>query len=122
MVVNCGDKTVNLTTRELLEDERLSELTERTGDCCGSSCVDQAFLDFVGEIVGKSAIESVRKIHYGQLQYFVQEFCKRVKIPFTGNEKSLQHEFDLEALLPVIKQYVKGEEKNKLEKELEWNI
>ncbi|CAB5380780.1 unnamed protein product [Rhizophagus irregularis] len=35
MIVDCGGGTVDLTTRELLEDKRLSELTERTGDCCG---------------------------------------------------------------------------------------
>src|SRR3954470_10360456 len=102
MVVDCGGGTVDLTTRELLEDKRLSELTERTGDYCGSSCIDKAFLDFVGEKVGKSAIESVKKNHYGQLQYFVQEFCRQVKIPFTENNKDVLHSFELDSLLPAI--------------------
>jgi hypothetical protein len=123
MVVDCGDNTVDLTTFELLEDEKLSAIKERTGDYCGSCCVDQAFLKFVGEIVGTSAIESMKNNHHDQLQYFVQEFCKCVKIPFTGIKEDFQEpiEFDLEEMLPAIQQYVKEEEKRKLE-ESEWLI
>ncbi|RGB33504.1 hypothetical protein C1646_704289, partial [Rhizophagus diaphanus] len=122
MIVDCGGGTVDLTTRELLEDERLSEITERSGDYCGSSFIDQAFLEFVEEKVGKTAIESVKNNHYSQLQYFVQVFCKQVKIPFTGVDDSNPGEdLDLEELLPAIQQYVEGEEKNRMEEE-EWVI
>jgi len=122
MVIDCGGGTVDLTTRELLENDRLSELTERTGDFCGSCRIDQEFVEFVGEKVGKSAINSVKNNHYGQLQYFVQEFCKRVKIPFTGNEQDFQpFEVELDVLLPIIKQYVKGAERDKLIKD-EWSF
>jgi hypothetical protein len=121
MIVDCGGGTVDLTTRELLEDKRLSELTERTGDYCGSSRIDEAYLEFVGEKVGKSAIESVKKNHYGQLQYFVQEFCKCVKIPFAGNDKDVQHSIELDVLLPELKRYVKEGEKKKLD-DSEWVI
>ncbi|PKY42803.1 actin-like ATPase domain-containing protein [Rhizophagus irregularis] len=124
MIVDCGGGTVDLTTCELLKDKRLSELTERTGDCCGSSRIDEAFIEFIGEKVGKSVIESIRKNHYNQLQYFVQEFCKQVKIPFTGNDKDVQHFIELDVLLPQIKDYVK--EINEKEREIlvksEWQI
>ncbi|GBC02581.1 hypothetical protein RclHR1_00470011 [Rhizophagus clarus] len=120
MVVDCGKSTVDLTTRELLEDERLSEITDRTGDFCGSSSIDQAFLNIVEEKVGKSAIESVKNDHYFQFQYFVEEFCKEVKIPFTGvNDET--GTLDLESSLPAIKKYIRGEEKNRMEEE-EWLI
>lgn len=123
MIVDCGGGTVDLTTRELLVEERLSEITERTGDYCGSSFIDQAFIKFVEEIVGKSAIESVKNNHYSQLQYCVQEFCKQIKISFTGEKDASKppSELDLEELLPAIKQYVKGEEKNRMEN-VEWVI
>ncbi|GES97267.1 hypothetical protein GLOIN_2v1881619 [Rhizophagus clarus] len=123
MVVDCGGGTVDLTTRELLEDESLSEITLRTGDFCGSSFIDQAFLKFVEKKVGESAIESVKNDHYGQLQYLVQEFCKEAKLKFTGIKDVSKPplEFDLEVSLPAILQYVKGEEKKKMEKE-EWII
>ena len=64
-------------------------------------------------------MESIKKDHYGQLQYIVQDFCRSVKIPFTGKEEDFRtFEVDLD-LVPVIKQYVKGKEKKELEK-IEW--
>ncbi|GES97262.1 hypothetical protein GLOIN_2v1783294 [Rhizophagus clarus] len=114
MIVDCGGGTVDLTMRELLEDRRLSEMTERTGDCCGSSRIDEAYLELVGEKVGKSVIDSIRKNHYGQLQYFVQEFCEQAKIPFTGTEKDTQFAYELDVVLPAIKDYVKKGEREKL--------
>jgi hypothetical protein len=47
MVVECGGGTVDLTTRRLLRDNKLSEITERTGDFCGGSYIDQEFLKFL---------------------------------------------------------------------------
>ncbi|CAB4473679.1 unnamed protein product [Rhizophagus irregularis] len=47
MVVDCGGGTVDLTTRKLLQDNKLSEITERTGDFCGGSYVDREFLKFL---------------------------------------------------------------------------
>ena len=95
MVVDCGGGTVDLTTRQLLEDERLSEVTERCGDYCGGSFVDIEFLKFIGQKVGSSALRLVRDEHYNQLQYMVQEFCRTVKTKFTG-VKSEFKTFDLE--------------------------
>jgi len=84
MIVDCGGGTVDLTTHRLLEDDKLDEIVVRKGDSCGGSFVDEEFLSFIGKKVGNSALEEFRKDHYGQLQYLVQEFCRRVKIPFTG--------------------------------------
>ncbi|GES81265.1 hypothetical protein GLOIN_2v1030945 [Rhizophagus clarus] len=47
MIVDCGGGTVDLTTRKLLQNERLSEITERTGDFCGGSYVDREFIKFL---------------------------------------------------------------------------
>jgi molecular chaperone DnaK (HSP70) len=96
MIVDCGGGTVDLTTRKLLEGDKLEEVTEREGDFCGGSFVDDEFLKFIGEKVGESALKLVRKNHYSQLQYLVQDFCRRVKTQFTGQESHAQtHEFDL---------------------------
>jgi molecular chaperone DnaK (HSP70) len=90
MVVDCGGGTVDLTTRQLLKDERLSEITERTGDYCGGSYVDKEFIKFLERKVGSSAIKLVEEKQYGQLQYVVQEFCRLAKIRFTGNRSDFQ--------------------------------
>jgi len=122
MVVDCGGGTVDLTTRELLDGNKLSEITERKGYHCGSSFVDKAFLNFIGEIVGSSVIEQMKKNHCCQLQYIVQEFCKEQKFPFTGNKNDEEepYKFDLDGI-PVMKNYVKGEKRNLLEK-TDWEI
>ncbi|CAJ0750341.1 9258_t:CDS:2, partial [Entrophospora sp. SA101] len=44
MVVDCGGGTVDLTVRKLLSKNKLSEITERSGDLCGSTYVDDEFI------------------------------------------------------------------------------
>ncbi|CAG8503839.1 32560_t:CDS:2, partial [Racocetra persica] len=122
MIVDCGGGTVDLTTRELLENNRLGEITERSGDFCGGTYVDKEFIKFLKRRVGDSAISLLHENHYGQLQYMVQEFCRRVKLPFTGNKKDFKtFELDIEEVCPVLKQYVSETTKIKLDKD-DWII
>jgi hypothetical protein len=89
-----------LTTRKLLEDQKLGEVTERKGDYCGGSFVDDEFIKFLGYKVGPSAINLLKDKHYRQLNYMVQEFCRRVKFSFTGQRKDFKSfELDLEGKL-----------------------
>ncbi|CAB4434885.1 unnamed protein product [Rhizophagus irregularis] len=89
MVVDCGGGTVDLTTRKLLEGNKLGEKIKRKGGYCGGSFVDDEFIEFIS----------------------LQEFCRRIKFPFTGKEADFKpFNLDLEDLCPVIKQYVKGSE------------
>ncbi|CAB5380776.1 unnamed protein product [Rhizophagus irregularis] len=78
MIVDCGGGTVDLTTRELLEDERLSEITERSGDYCGSSFIDQAFLEIkeeFGEIVPNISVppQPITSVVKGGVLYGLKE-------------------------------------------------
>ncbi|CAG8505058.1 9399_t:CDS:2 [Funneliformis mosseae] len=122
MTVDCGGGTVDLTTRQFLFDNALGEVTERTGDFCGSSYVDQEFIKFLEQKVGKSAIELLKKNHYRQLQCLIQEFCKKFKLPFTGYEKDFKFtEIDLGDHCPELKQYCKDDVFMEME-ELDWLI
>ncbi len=63
------------------------------------------------------------KNHYAQLQYVVQEFCMKAKIPFTGIQEDYQSRpfsLDLDEY-ELIKHYIKEEEREKLEID-EWLI
>ncbi|GES97296.1 hypothetical protein GLOIN_2v1884551 [Rhizophagus clarus] len=94
MVVDCGGGTVDLTTRQLLEEHR----------------------------VGASAIKLVRDNHYGQLQFMVQEFCRMVKMKFTGNQSEFETvELELDEMCPILKQYCKGDYLRHNE-DVEWSI
>ncbi|RGB35333.1 hypothetical protein C1646_759505 [Rhizophagus diaphanus] len=48
MIVDCDGDTIDLTTRQLLDGNNMSEVTERTGDNFGSSFIDQEFVKFLG--------------------------------------------------------------------------
>ncbi|CAG8602704.1 16306_t:CDS:2 [Funneliformis mosseae] len=122
LIVDCGGGTVDLTTRQLLSNERLGEKTIRTGGFCGGIYVDRGFLAFIGEKVGPSVMQILQESHYGQLQYMVQEFCKKVKLLFTGYREDYKtFDMDLDEVCPVVKQYVTGSKLDKLEED-EWIV
>src|SRR3954466_10213118 len=97
MIVDCGGGTVDLTTRKLLEDQKLGEITEAKGYYYGGSFVDDKFIEFLSSKVGPSAVDQLREKNYSRLQYMVQEFCRRVKFPFNGQKENFkQFVLDLE--------------------------
>ncbi|CAG8506950.1 24861_t:CDS:2 [Racocetra persica] len=109
MVVDSGGGTVDITTMKLLVGGKLSEKIESKGDYCGGSYVDQEFLKFLAEKVGESTIEVLKEFHYGQIQYVIHVFRKRIKHKFTGNpEDFTDFDLDLEELCPAMKKYVKN--------------
>jgi molecular chaperone DnaK (HSP70) len=123
MIVDCGGGTVDLTTRKLngIKPLQLGEVTERIGDFCGSTFIDRFFIDFLRERLGTRAIDLLIENHYGQLQYMVQEFCRRVKEPFTGDNTEFRYDLDIEENAPVLLQYVSGEVREIMEED-EWLI
>src|SRR6266498_2155494 len=121
MVVDCGGGTVDLTTRKLLDENQLGEVTERAGDFCGSTFIDKEFIELLKREVGNSAVDLLKERHYGKLQYLVQEFCQHAKLPFTGDDPDFSCEMDLEEIAPALVQYVTGSEKDLME-EKEWII
>ncbi|CAG8551071.1 1869_t:CDS:2, partial [Dentiscutata erythropus] len=122
LIVDCGGGTVDLTTRTLLPSMKLGEITERSGDLCGSSYVDREFLKFLGRKLGFAAMKKLKENHYGQMQYLVQQFCSRVKFSFNGNPNEYTpKELDIERICPALMQYVTGQAKDQME-DAEWLI
>ncbi|RIA97903.1 hypothetical protein C1645_732031 [Glomus cerebriforme] len=122
MVVDCGGGTVDLTMRKLLKDNKLSEITERSGDFCGGSYVDRKFLKFLNRKLGESTMNSFRENNYGQMQYMIQQFCQKLKFHFTGNQSDFDpFEFDIEEICPVLKQYCEDDIKETMEDD-DWII
>ncbi|CAG8594362.1 18090_t:CDS:2 [Acaulospora morrowiae] len=122
LTVDVGGGTVDLTKRKMLDGYKLDEITESTGDFCGGSFVDKEFINFIEGKIGDKAILLFKRNNYGQFQYLVQEFCKRIKIPFTGNPEDFkEYELDIEEVCPALKQYVHGLERTILEYD-EWII
>ena len=120
MIVDCGGGTVDLTTRKLIGVKRLSEITERIGDFCGSTFIDKEFVEFLRRKLGTRAIDLLIENHYGQFQYLVQDFCRRAKIPFSGDMEFL-YQLDIEENAPILMQIV-SEEIREIMEEKEWSI
>ncbi|CAG8843527.1 22619_t:CDS:2, partial [Gigaspora margarita] len=53
LMCDCGGGTVDLTSRNVLNDGTLGEITERTGGLCGSTFVDKQFRIFLEQKLGK---------------------------------------------------------------------
>ncbi|CAB4438808.1 unnamed protein product [Rhizophagus irregularis] len=120
-VADCGGGTVDLTLRKLLPENKLSEITERVGDLCGSTFVDKEFLHWLGRKVGFQAIAKLKTDNYGQMQYLVQRFfCTRIKFKFSGDKKDYRTlKLNLQQFCPSFPQYVVDEIKEQME-EVGW--
>jgi len=124
MIVDCGGGAVDLTTRKLngIEPLQLGEVTERIGDFCGSTFIDRLFINFLRGKLGTRGIDLLIDHHYGQLQYMVQEFCNRIKLPFTGDQIDYRtYELYIERFAPKLLRYVEGKAKYEMERS-EWII
>lgn len=120
MIVDCGGGTVDLTTRKIV-GRSVGEITERSGDYCGSSFVDQAFLEHLKTILGPVAINKLRENHYKQLQYMVQKFCRQAKFLFTGDDKKFHYELDILDTARDLQKYVTGDTEELMESK-QWLI
>ncbi|CAG8510555.1 1048_t:CDS:10 [Ambispora gerdemannii] len=123
MIVDCGGGTVDLTTRTLLPGKKISEVTVRTGDYCGSTYVDKEFLKFLSKNIGMQTVLNLKNNHYNQLQYLVQDFfVRQIKILFTGDRNDYRPKtLDIEEYCPAALQYVNPLMRPKLEED-QWQI
>src|SRR2546421_7496488 len=122
MIVDCGGGTVDLTTRKLLNDRQLGEITERAGDFCGSTFIDAEFIKYLRKRLGDKPMDLLRDNNYGQMQYLIQQFCKSGKIPFTGENQDFLCELDIQDTVPVLKQYITDDNVRKILDDDEWVI
>jgi molecular chaperone DnaK (HSP70) len=122
MIVDCGGGTVDLTIRKSLNDKQLGEITERTGDFCGSTFIDTEFIKYLRKKLGDRPIDLLKENHYGQMQYMIQQFCKNGKIPFTGDDPNFLYEFDIQDTVPILKQYVTDNHIREALEDEEWVI
>ncbi|CAG8813272.1 42791_t:CDS:2, partial [Gigaspora margarita] len=123
LVVDCSGGTVDLTVRKLLSDDRIAETTERTGDFCSGTYVDDEFLKVLENRVSKFAMRMLKEKYYDQINYMIHKyFCPEIEILFTSKRSEFKDiELDIEKKCPVLKQYITGPERYKLEEE-KWII
>src|SRR4051812_12236221 len=122
MIVDCGGGTVDLTTRKLLNNDQLAEMTERSGGLCGSTFIDDEFIKYLRKKLGDEPMDLLKDNNYGQMQYLIQQFIKNCKIPFTGDNPEFSYDFDIQYAAPILKQYVTDVKIRKTLEKDEWVI
>ncbi|CAJ0758610.1 17136_t:CDS:2 [Entrophospora sp. SA101] len=117
MVVDCGGGTVDLTTRKLATSDTLSEVSERTGDFCGSTYVDDEFITFLKNELGSKAMSDFKENHYDEYQYLIHHFfCPEIKFGFDGDSFDAT-DLDIGRFCPALKDYITKDISDKLRKE-----
>src|ERR1043165_1432895 len=107
LIVDCGGITVNLTTCHFEDKFQLDKITKHFD--CGSTSIDKEFIEFLRKKLGTHTIDLFIENHSDQFQYLVQNFCRRIKIPFTGDDTVFSYELDIEEIAPSLKQYLVSE-------------
>ncbi|CAG8539852.1 5874_t:CDS:2, partial [Paraglomus occultum] len=122
LVVTCGGETVQLTVRQLMENDKLRECTIQTGEICGAMEVEKEFEAWFGKRVGIDGLTKWKKEYYGQWKYLLHVFIKEVKYEFTGIEENFRpFRLDLLEFCPNLKYLVSESYRAQL-KSVEWII
>ncbi|EFC46700.1 chaperone protein [Naegleria gruberi] len=87
LVCDLGGGTVDLTCHKF-EKARLRELAEGSGDACGSTYLDDAFIIYLEECFGKKFVETLRK-KYGQTYLDILKIWERTKVTTTDLTKDI---------------------------------
>ncbi|CAG8451669.1 442_t:CDS:10 [Paraglomus occultum] len=116
MIVDGGGGTVDLTTRKLLTDKQLGEVTQSMGNYCGSTSVDDEFLNQVAERLGitRDRMNELRKIHARRLMYLVQNFFCPIKFNFNDRSEYVNNRISMRAY-----DFLKAEASHEKQAELE---
>ncbi|CAG8478385.1 15056_t:CDS:2 [Racocetra fulgida] len=113
---------MDFTTFKLKNNELSENLLYKATESAGGACVDKEFLKFLEKKVGEYAVSSLAKEYNDQFQYMLSEFQRQIKLPFTGIKKDFKViKFDIKEVCPMLKQYVTGTSKSKLER-VNWII
>ncbi|KAH3840692.1 heat shock 70 kDa protein 12A-like isoform X1 [Dreissena polymorpha] len=77
LVLDAGGGTVDITVHEVNPDGTLKELHKANGGPWGGTTVDQAFLDFLSEILGADVLQTFRDGHRDDYIDLLREFETR---------------------------------------------
>jgi len=63
IVADLGGGTVDMCVHEILEGDHLRELYRATGDYAGGTTVNDKFLEFLKNLLGKKALRKLKRTH-----------------------------------------------------------
>ncbi|KAF0454154.1 actin-like ATPase domain-containing protein [Gigaspora margarita] len=123
MLVDIGGGTVLAVIYKFIGDSKKCELVEYSSNLCGSTYIDKEFIRYLCENFDLyDALQQLQIHNYDQIQYLAQEFCKKAKLPFTGDSSTFKPvNIDLEDCCPAIIKYTTGDVRERMI-DAEWVI
>jgi len=97
IVADLGGGTVDMCVHEILEGDHIRELYRATGDYAGGTTVNDKFLEFLKNLLGRKALRKLKKTH----PYIYNMFLKSVeewKCSFTRDTQEITMHFDSEVI------------------------
>ncbi|CAG8633160.1 35349_t:CDS:2 [Gigaspora margarita] len=118
-----GGGTVLAVIYKFIGDSKKCELVEYSSNLCGSTYIDKEFIRYLCENFDLyDALQQLQIHNYDQIQYLAQEFCKKAKLPFTGDPSTFKPvNIDLEDCCPAIIKYTTGDVRERMI-DAEWVI
>ncbi|KAH3735129.1 hypothetical protein DPMN_041591 [Dreissena polymorpha] len=74
LVLDAGGGTIDITVHEVVFGGELKELYKATGGAWGGTVVDKAFLDFMGELIGKDILDKFKTAHMEDYIELLRDF------------------------------------------------
>ncbi|WAR26552.1 HS12A-like protein [Mya arenaria] len=109
LVVDAGGGTVDIAVQEVAGSGSMKNIYKASGGDWGGTKVDDAYVTFVADIIGKDTIEEFKRSHMDDYVYMIRDFemKKRGFDPLKINKSVI---FRISATLPHIVKESKGKE------------
>ncbi|WAR27206.1 HS12A-like protein [Mya arenaria] len=109
LVVDAGGGTVDIAVQEVAGSGSMKNIYKASGGDWGGTKVDDAYVKFVADIIGKDTIEEFKRSHMDDYVYMIRDFemKKRGFDPLKINKSVI---FRISATLPNIVKESKGKE------------
>ncbi|XP_052764771.1 heat shock 70 kDa protein 12A-like [Mya arenaria] len=107
LVIDSGGGTVDIAVQEVAENGSMKNIYKASGGDWGGTKVDEAFVQFLEDMLGKESIDEFRRSNMEDYLYLIRDFeVKKRNIDPTKSDKPVV--FRISAMLPKLVKKIKG--------------
>jgi hypothetical protein len=116
IVLDCGGGTCDATTRQILEDNKIGEVSESDASTPGGNSVDVKFLKLLANRIGIDAgrMDEIRQKNYKVIRNLIHHIFWPVKFAFDGDSKNFRtFRVDIEDDCPKLRRLAQSKRSGK---------
>ncbi|XP_052761483.1 heat shock 70 kDa protein 12A-like [Mya arenaria] len=107
LVVDAGGGTVDIAVQEVAENGSMKNIYKASGGDWGGTKVDEAFVEFLEDMLGKESIDEFKRSNMEDYLYMIRDFeVKKRNVDPTKSDKPVV--FRISAMLPKLVKKIKG--------------